>query len=84
MKRIMHMEYRNRLDEPAAIGEARQLLNSIDRQVGKMLLSVDVMETEHAKACIKHLLDAADHIQRADHAMGVIHEYRGIELESKE
>jgi hypothetical protein len=46
-----------------------------------MLLSVDVMETEHAKACIKHLLDAADHIQRADHAMGVIHEYRGIELE---
>jgi hypothetical protein len=84
MKRIVHVEYRNRGEEPAAIGEARQLLNSIDRQVSKMLASTDAMETEHAKACIKHLLDAVDHIQRADHAMGVIHEYRGIALESKE
>jgi hypothetical protein len=84
MKRIVHVEYRNRLDEPAAIGEARQLLNSIGRQVSKILLSVDVMEAEHAKACIKHLLDVMDHLERADHAMGVIHEYRGIELESKE
>jgi hypothetical protein len=84
MKRIVHVEYRGFDNEPATVQEARKLLSSIGRRVGKMSLSASVMETEHAKACIKHLLDVMDHLERADHAMGVIHEYRGIELESKE
>jgi hypothetical protein len=84
MKRIVHVEYRGFDKEPATVQEARKLLGSISRRVGQMSLSASVMETEHAKECIKHLLEVVDHLERADHAMGVIHEYRGIELESKE